>query len=96
VELVQRRVERVIRAGRPLVRPGCLTRGITSYYFLRRKGLNVELCFGLAQQREDGPVGHCWLTLEDGRHLESEDPARAFVEIARLSSRGVTAAGMAA
>ena len=34
-------VERAIRHGRPLVRPGCLTRGVTRYYFLRRAGMDV-------------------------------------------------------
>src|ERR687893_539717 len=38
-------VDAVLRVGRPLVRSGCLTRGLTLYYFCRRAGWDVTLCF---------------------------------------------------
>jgi hypothetical protein len=47
VEQITEYVEKAIRAGRPLVRPGCLTRGVTRYYFFRRNGLDVSLFAGL-------------------------------------------------
>ena len=40
-------VETAIRRGQPFVRRGCLTRELTRYYFLRRAGMDVALCFGM-------------------------------------------------
>lgn len=97
VAVVGRRVDRVIRWGRPLVRPGCLTRGITGYYLLRRAGLDVALCFGIGQVRGPGPgvAGHCWLVLDGRPVLEATDPRVAFTEVVRISSRGLTGANPA-
>lgn len=73
-------VEYVLLAARPLVRPGCLTRGLTRYYFLRRAGLDVKLCFGIGKVN-DKFVGHCWL-LKDGKpFMEKRDPAPVFKEV---------------
>jgi Transglutaminase-like superfamily len=73
-------VEYVLLAARPLVRPGCLTRGLTLYYFLRRAGLDVKLCFGIGKVN-DKVVGHCWL-LKDGKpFMEKRDPAPVFKEV---------------
>ena len=60
-------------AGHPLVRPGCLTRGVTLYYALRRAGDDVSLCFGVG---EDGgqTAGHCWLDKAGRPLLERVDP----------------------
>ena len=82
----------MIRWGRPLVRPGCLTRGITGYYILRRAGLDVALCFGMGSVRDPGAAGHCWLVLGGEPVLEAADPRAAFTELVRLSSRGLTSA----
>jgi hypothetical protein len=83
------RLERVTtlapRIGRPLVGSGCLTRGLTLYWFLRRAGLDVELRFGL--DPEDGGEltdGHCWLTLDGEPYLEPRDPRLRFTELYRL------------
>jgi Transglutaminase-like superfamily len=95
VEVLGRRVDRVIRWGRPLVRPGCLTRGITGYYILRRAGLDVALCFGMGPVRAPDPAGHCWLVLDGEPVLEAVDPRRAYTELARLSSRGLISASPA-
>jgi len=92
VEILGRRVDQVIRWGRPLVRPGCLTRGITGYYILRRAGLDVALCFGMGSVRDPGAAGHCWLVLGGEPVLEAADPRAAFTELVRLSSRGLTSA----
>ncbi len=92
IEFVGRRVGRLIRWGRPMVRPGCLTRGITGYYILRRSGLDVALCFGIGSVRGRGTTGHCWLVLDGNPVLEAVDPRGAYTELVRLSSRGLTSA----
>jgi hypothetical protein len=84
VEQITQYVEMAIRKGRPLVRPGCLTRGVTRYYFLRRDGVNVSLCFGMGQVQE-GFVGHCWLVKEGEPFMETEDPRPLYAEMYRLS-----------
>jgi hypothetical protein len=85
------RLDRVMalapRIGRPLVRDGCLTRGITLYWFLRRAGLDVELRFGLdpdVGELTDLADGHCWLTLNGEPYLEPRDPRLRFTELYRL------------
>jgi hypothetical protein len=97
VEVLGRRVGQVIRWGRPLVRPGCLTRGITCYYLLRRAGIDVALCFGIGSGSSRGAdvTGHCWLVLDGDPVLETVDPREAFTELVRLSSRGLTSASNA-
>jgi hypothetical protein len=89
VEVLGRRVNQVIRWGRPLVRPGCLTRGITGYYILRRAGLDVALCFGIGPVHGPGVAGHCWLVLDGEPVLEAVDPRSSYTELVRLSSRGL-------
>ncbi len=80
-------VELAIGRGRPIVRPGCLTRGLTRYYFLRRAGMNVTLCFGMG--RIGGKfIGHCWLMRDGEPFLEVEDPRLRYVEVYRISSGG--------
>src|SRR5436190_6631671 len=58
------RIERVLLSGYPLIRTGCLTRGITLFYFLRRAGVDVRLAFGMGRPLGDDE-GHCWL-VKDG------------------------------
>ena len=70
----------------PLVRRGCVTRGVSLLWLLRRQGLPVELAFGLGDPRED-PSGHCWLILDDRPFLEPPASAEMFVEIHRLSEQ---------
>jgi hypothetical protein len=69
--------------GRPLVRPRCLVRAVTLYYFLRRAGVDLTLCFGAA--RKEGRLveaaGHCWLTRQGEPFLEERDPRESFVPI---------------
>jgi hypothetical protein len=79
-------VESVIQRGRPLIRPGCLTRGLTRYYFLRRAGLDVSLHFGMshAGNRKEF-VGHCWLVRQGQPYLEKEDPRPLYVEMYHIS-----------
>jgi Transglutaminase-like superfamily len=65
----------MLQAGRPLVRRGCLTRGLTLYYCLRRAGVDVGLNFGMGSVAGgDGFEGHCWLVLNGEPYLEPRDP----------------------
>jgi hypothetical protein len=80
-------VETAIRRGRPFVRPGCLTRGLTRYYFLRRAGMDVALCFGMGRLDKEF-MGHCWLTSNGEPFLEVEDPRPRYVEMYRISREG--------
>lgn len=77
-------VEIAIRRGAPVVRPGCLTRGLTRYYFLRRAGMDVTLCFGMGR-RNGAFVGHCWLVKDGEPYLENEDPRLWYIEMHRIS-----------
>jgi hypothetical protein len=82
-------VDGIIRRGKVFVRPGCLTRGVTLYYALRRMGDDVSLCFGVGP---DGGTmaGHCWIDKAGEPLVEREDPASMFTEVVRLSRHGVT------
>jgi hypothetical protein len=80
-------VETAIRHGGPFVRPGCLTRGLTRYYFLRRAGMDVALCFGMGRL-DKGFMGHCWLVNNGDPFLEVEDPRPRYVEMYRISRDG--------
>ena len=84
VEQITEYVEMAMRQGRPLVRPGCLTRGVTRYFFFRRDGMDVSLCFGMGQV--DGKyVGHCWLVKDGIPFMETRDPRPLYSEIYRIS-----------
>jgi Transglutaminase-like superfamily len=72
-------VDRLLSAGRPVVRPGCLTRGLTHYYFLRRAGVDVQLRYGLAPPIGE-PDGHCWLVRDGEPFLERMDPRGRYIE----------------
>jgi len=76
-------VDRILGAARPLVRPGCLTRGLTHYYFLRRAGVDVQLRYGLATPVGESD-GHCWLVRDGEPFLERADPRELYVETYRL------------
>jgi Transglutaminase-like superfamily len=81
-------VDSIIRRGQPLVRPGCLTRGVTLYYALRRAGDDVSLCFGVGSDQGQ-PAGHCWLDKDGQPLLELVDPLSKFTEVVRLTPDGV-------
>ena len=72
------------RVGHPVVRAGCLTRGVTLFWFLRRAGIDVELCFGLDPADGDAADGHCWLVRDGRPFLERADPRWRFAEIFRM------------
>jgi hypothetical protein len=76
---LERRVDGVIAAGHPIVRPGCLTRGVTYFFFLRRAGVDVRLQFGMGTP-EGSHEGHCWLVRDGEPYLERVDPRPIFTE----------------
>ena len=89
-------VETAIRRGKPLVRPGCLTRGLTRYYFLRRSGMDVALCFGMGRMDNEF-IGHCWLVKDGEPYLEpqDQDPRTRYAEMYRISRTSSPASGPA-
>jgi hypothetical protein len=86
VQLIVRAVDAVLQLGRPLLRPGCLTRGLTLYYFLRKAGLDVVLCFGVGTLQGEC-VGHCWLVKAGEPFLEARDPRPLFTAVYAFSAR---------
>jgi hypothetical protein len=95
IEQITEYVDQAIRVGRPLVRPGCLARGVTRYYFFRRYGLEVSLCFGMGHDKGEF-VGHCWLVKDGVPFMEPRDPRPLYAEIYRISAtahRGVIPSG---
>ena len=72
-------IDRLLSAARPVARPGCLTRGLTHYYFLRRAGVDVQLRYGLGRPIGEAD-GHCWLVRDGEPFLERADPRRSYVE----------------
>jgi Transglutaminase-like superfamily len=72
-------VDGLLAIGRPLVRRGCLTRGLTHFYFLRRAGVDVRLVYGISTA-EPRAEGHCWLVRDGEPYLEQVDPRPRFVE----------------
>ena len=81
-----RRIDRLLRLGWPLVRRGCLVRGMTLYRFLREAGFEVALCFGMGKPEGGSDfTGHCWIEL-DGRPLaEKRDPRPIYTETFRIA-----------
>ncbi len=71
-------VERAQRHAHPLVRRGCLTRGVTLFWLLD----DVRLCFGLGGPADD--FGHCWLERDGAPYLERVDPRERFPALLSL------------
>jgi hypothetical protein len=86
-ERILRCVESSQQVGSPLVRRGCLTRGITLYWFLHRAGADVSLCFGLGRVGE-GLTGHCWLIRDGQPYLEDDNRGPCFEPIYQIPSPG--------
>jgi Transglutaminase-like superfamily len=83
---IVRYVDLVLALGRPIVRPSCMTRGLTLYYFLSPGVAGLALCFGVANL--DGKVaGHCWLSRNGEPFLEPQDPRGRFTELYRFPLR---------
>lgn len=74
---LERRIDSLIAHGHPVIRPGCLTRGLTHFYFLRRAGVDVRLQFGMGMPAGTHE-GHCWLVRDGEPFLEKVDPRPIF------------------
>jgi hypothetical protein len=83
VEQLVRLMATILWSGRPLIQRGCLTRGITHYYFLRRAGVPLELCFGMGKPF-GSTAGHCWLIRNGEPYLEPVDPRTRYTEVCRI------------
>ncbi len=73
VQKIASYVDAAQKVGSPLIRSGCLTRGLALYYFLNRSGLDVALCFGIGKIKGEF-LGHCWLVKDGEPFLETKDP----------------------
>jgi len=76
-------VDGAMQLARPLVRPGCLTRGLTLYHCLRRAGLDVSLYFGIGTI-EGEVTGHCWVVYQGQPLREPRDPQALFTTLLRF------------
>ena len=85
-------IERAIKWGSPFVRPGCLTLGLTRYYFFRRSEVDVSLHFGMGRIGGEF-VGHCWLTKGGEPYREKQDPRGLYVEMYSISRENIRTAG---
>ena len=63
----------------PLVRTGCVVRGVTLFRFLRRAGADVSLRFGIGLF-EGSIAGHCWVEYHGEPLAELRDPRPVFSE----------------
>jgi Transglutaminase-like superfamily len=80
-------VEAALARGSRIFSTTCLTRALTRYYFLRRVGVPLTLCFGIGWP-EGAPAAHCWLLQEGEPFLEARDPRPLFAETYRIPSPG--------
>lgn len=77
------RVDALLVAARPLVRTGCLVRGLTLYRVLRRAGAEVSLRFGVGPMSDGmggGMAAHCWIVYQGQPLAEPRDPRPLFAE----------------
>lgn len=84
---IARYVDRIFSVRRPLLRTDCYGRGVTLYYFLRRAGVDLQLCFGVGQV-ESRFAAHCWLLKDGEPFLERKDPRTLFTPMIAIPRRG--------
>jgi hypothetical protein len=79
-------VEAVLIRGARLVGRGCLTRGLTRWYFLDAPGKEVALVFGVGHPDADSASfeGHCWVAVDGEPYRERTEPTEVFTETVRL------------
>jgi hypothetical protein len=85
VAALRRAVDHVQTSDWPLVRKGCLTRGLTLFWLLRRRGVDVALAFGVGTP-EGETAAHCWLVRDGEPYLEQNDESAAFTEVWRIGA----------
>lgn len=67
----------------------CLTRTLTLFYYLRRRGVPLEVHLGIDHNGFDEPAGlqaHCWLVYDHMPVLERRDPRQRYRAIYRYFS----------
>ena len=67
-----------------LIPANCLPHGLARYYFLRRAGAPVELCYGAGREEHGEFIAHCWLLLEGEPYREPRDPREVYREFFRF------------
>jgi len=87
IEALTERIDGLLVAGRPVVRTGCMVRGLTLYRFLRRTGADVSLRFG-AGTIHGGFAAHCWIVYRGEPLAEAHDPRPLFTETWRIEPAG--------
>jgi transglutaminase superfamily protein len=83
VAALVRRIDSLVAAGSPVVRSGCLVRGLTLYRFLRLAGADVSLHFGVGAMRGRF-AAHCWIIYRGEPLAEPRDPRPLFTETWRV------------
>lgn len=83
VDTIRAAVDHVQLSDWPLVRKGCLSRGVALFWLLRRGGLDVSLAFGVGSPAGE-TAAHCWLVHEDKPYLETTDPLATLMEVWRI------------
>jgi hypothetical protein len=78
-------IDRSILRWRPLVRSGCVVRGMTLYRFLRLAGADVSLRFGIGVMDGDF-AAHCWIVYRNEPLAEIRDPRPLFTETWAIAS----------
>jgi len=88
VERLAELVEIAQVVAHPLLRSGCVTRGICLFWFLAPGDPSLRLCFGIGGEAV-GWTGHCWLERAGEPLLEREDPRPTFVTQFELGRQGL-------
>jgi hypothetical protein len=85
IERIANLVTAVVELQR-LMPPNCLPRGLAGYFFLRRAGAPVELCFGMGREDAGNFIAHCWLLMDGEPYREQRDPRTVYREFLRVPS----------
>lgn len=90
IEHLVRLIDGTRSRARPMLRPGCLTRGLTRWAVLGWAGVPVDLVFGFGRPGTGPAAGHCWLERDGQPFLEPTDPRPVFTETFRMCTPGQT------
>ena len=80
IAMLGSQIDAILAQAPRFVRRGCLTRGVTQYFFLRRASADIELAFGMGKHGDEF-AGHCWLVRDGEPFLEQKDPRELFSEM---------------
>ena len=85
VDRIVRYTDGMLARRGPMMRKNCFRRAITLYYFLRREGVELDVCFGVKTPGESLLDGHCWLVRDESPYLEAIDPTSMFTPVYSFS-----------